>query len=645
MSTAENAGTSQPADQPRGRRHDQTQPRRRGRPQSRRAGRRLAPLAAVALVPLLIAGVVVGALADAEASLGRIPAAIVNADELVQQAQPDGTTTPVFAGRQLVTELTAPSTGSADSAFDWRITNADDAAQMLADGTVYAVLVVPRDFSRSILSLQSPKPKQASLSIRTDDAHSYLSATVADAVGSGLVSAFGEQITTRYLTGVYDSFGTVGTSLSTAADGAGSLQSGATELQAGLGSLADGAAEASTGAQSLSSGLSQYTAGVGSLGSGLQQLQTGSAQLGSVSSGISTFTSGVAQLSAGIAAASAQLTDADPSNDAVASATLAALSSQLTSAAAGGPALAAGAASGISGVQSGIAQSASGARRLSAGAPALTSGASSLASGVGALASGAVSAQSGAGELSTGAGTLATGLRDGATQLPSLDGPATDDLASVVASPIALTVVRDNPASDLGSMLATIVIPLALWLGALAIFAAARPITGTVLSSTARTSRLLGSRLARASLIALAQTIPLVVLLHTALGVDWALLPVSFLLVFVTALVFAAVHLMLFLLIPRAAVILSVVLLALQVTAAGAIYPIELLAVPVAALNPMLPFTYAVSGMQALVTVGGGASLASAVVAMLLFGVAAVGVSAIALGRRRTIGFRRLAIA
>ena len=609
----------------------------------RRLGRRLAGLVALAVVPLVVAGVVIGALADADRSLDRIPAAIVNSDRLVQQPQADGTTTPVFAGRQLVTELTANSPGDGGSNFDWQITNADDAAKLLAEGEVYAVLTVPQSFSSSILSLQSPTPRQASLSIRTDDSHSYLSSVVADAVGAGLVSAFGEEITTRYLTGVYDSFGTVRSSLATAADGAGSLQTGATSLQAGLGGLADGAGTASTGAQSLSSGVSSYTSGVSSLASGLTQLQSGAAGLSGISSGLSSYASGVSQLSAGIAAASTQLNDADPLNDAPAKAMLQSLSGQLSGAAAGGPALASGAAAGISGVQSGVAQSASGAARLAAGGPALRSGASSLASGLTELSSGAASAQSGAGDLSTGAGTLAAGLRDGAAQVPALEGRDAERLADIVASPIQLTSSRDNPVGEFGQQLATVLIPLALWLGALAIFVVSRPFTSAVLASTAATSRLFGSRLARMALLALAQTIPLTVLIHTALGVSWALAPLSFAIVLVTALVFAAIHQVLFLALPRVAVIASVLLLALQVTVTGGVYPIELLAAPFAAASPYLPFTYAANAMQALFTVGDVGASSPGIVGLIVFGSLAVSVSAIAMVRVRSVRFTRVA--
>ena len=278
------------------------------------------------LVPLAVVGFTLGAIGDADEAAARIPAAIVNADELVTQTAADGTSTPVFAGRQLVTELT----GDSGAGFDWTITNAADAERDLAAGDVYAVLTIPKGFSQSILSLQGQDPSRSTLSIRTDDAHSYATAPLADAVATGMAATFGRTITERYLAGLYGSLGDVGGSLDTAATGAEGIASGAADLGSGVTALADGASTAASGAEGLASGIGRYTGGVGSLASGLATLDAGAAQLDGVSAGVGQFTGGVSGLSAAIAAETARLTDDDPDNDETAAATLGALSAQLS---------------------------------------------------------------------------------------------------------------------------------------------------------------------------------------------------------------------------------------------------------------------------------------------------------------------------
>src|SRR5690606_29444708 len=88
---------------------------------SRRRWLRRGAIAAVVLVPLAFVGLFVGAVSGSSEATERIPAALVNDDSIVYQTADDGTETPIFAGRQLVTELVA------DSGFDWTITNADAA--------------------------------------------------------------------------------------------------------------------------------------------------------------------------------------------------------------------------------------------------------------------------------------------------------------------------------------------------------------------------------------------------------------------------------------------------------------------------------------------------------------------------------------
>jgi putative membrane protein len=131
---------------------------------SRRGWFRYAALAAVVLVPLAFAGLFIGAVSQVSHSISDIPAAIVNNDQVVSQTA-NGKTTQVLAGRELVTQLT----GKKSAGFDWTITNSKDAAADLANGTVYAILTVPKNFSASIVSLGSKSPLKANLNITTDD--------------------------------------------------------------------------------------------------------------------------------------------------------------------------------------------------------------------------------------------------------------------------------------------------------------------------------------------------------------------------------------------------------------------------------------------------------------------------------------------
>ncbi|MHA6694085.1 YhgE/Pip family protein [Homoserinimonas sp. A520] len=611
------------------------------------AGRRWlrpAAIGAVILVPLAFAGLFVGAIANSDDTAGNIPAALVNQDELIYQTAADGSEIPIFAGRQLVTELIA------DDSFDWTISNSDDAEQALIDGKVHAILTIPSDFSASILSLSGDSPKKAVLGIRTDDAHSYLTGVLSESVGTGMADAFGTEITAQYIGGITSGMGELGFALGEAADGAGQLSEGAAGLSGGLSELANGAASAGAGATDFAAGVSKYTGGVDQLAGGLGTLRDGTSGLDQLSAGVRSYTSGVKQLSDGIAgqvvAATASIDailSADPTNQEALDAraalgTLGFLSGELSTTAASGPPLAQQVSGGIDGVQSGISQSASAAAQLAGGSAGLRSGAASIASGVGGLAIGADSAAAGADQLATGAGELATGLESGAAQVPAMDDGQREASAKLAADPVGVDVTRDNEVAETTQALAAFLVPLGLWIGALAIFLIERRLSARVLASTARSGRLLLDTLRRTSLIALAQAAVLVALLHFGLGVAWSLLPATLAFAAITAVAFTAFHHLLVSVLGRAGLVISLFAIAVQVTATGGLYPIELLSAPFQWVSPLLPLTYAVDGMQAIIAAGGVAPVLGAGLALAAFGTisALLALVAIRRGRRTT---------
>lgn len=595
---------------------------------ARKSWARRALVGAVILVPLAFAGLFVGALSQADTSLDRIPAAIVNNDTLIMTTADDGTESAVFAGRQLVTDLTGDTSGIA-----WKVTNDEDAKAGLAAGKFYAVLTVPKDFSPSILSLSSDKPKRADLSITTDDAHSYLFGTVAQTVGESMAATFGTALTEQYISGMYSSIGELGGSLNAAAEGAGSLSEGATQLKDGLSELSGGVATARNGASSFSSAIAQYTGGVDSLSSGLGQLRNNATGLTGVSNGVAQFTGSVAALSQALAGANAAL-QADPT-DPMVLAQVNAISGQLAAAAAGGAQLDAQTSGAMTGIQYGISQSASGAAQLAAGSPALRDGAQSFVSGLSSLSAGAESATTGAGELASGVTSLADGLAAGAAQVPETDADAAAEAAGVASSPVAVSVTRANEISGIGQGIATFFVPLGLWIGALAVFLVLSPVSKRALGSTASNGRLVGHILAKASAVTAAQAALLVALLHLVVGVSWTALPATLGFSLLMALAFTAFHYLLTIGLGRAGLVVSLFVLAVQVTSTGGIYPVELLAAPFQWSSPYLPLTYGVSGMQGIIAGGSAGPILASVVALALFGTGSALISLAAIRRTR----------
>lgn len=638
-------------------------------------------LAAVIVVPLAVAGLVSGALGGAADRLETIPAIVVNDDEMVTITSPDGSEQPVLAGRQLVTELTGPETAG----FSWTISNDEEAAEKLASGEAYAVLTIPSDFSASITSMSGEDPTKADLAIRTDDAHGYLAGAVAQSVGTAMSATFGQAITAQYLEGFYANLATLGGSLGDAADGATQVSSGVDSLAGGLGQLSSGVSQAASGASDAADGayayadgvhryadgVNSYTQGVDGIAGGLADLNAGAAGLDDLASGVSQYVAGVNGavgqvegafdgVTTGLQDLATQYPELQPVIDqalAEIAAQSAPLTEQLTQFTQGGSTLAAQTQAGVDGIQGGIAGLAGGAAELSAGSAGLRDGAAGLATGadqlaggvdelaggLGELATGASDAASGATQLAGGAGQLADGLTTGAEQASALTDIDAAKTADVVSEPVVVDSARDNEIGSTGEVIGMLFAPIGLWIGALAMFFVFRPFGREALRSTASTAGLVWRTLARAGLVALAQAVAIVALLHSALGVDWSLLPQTLAFSALLALVFTAIHAFLSVALGRAGLLVSLVLVALQLAATGGLYPIEIVSGPFQAISPALPLTWSVQGMQAIVAGLGGPAVGGPAGVLALFGVAAVLLTGFVVARRR--GIRSIGLA
>jgi putative membrane protein len=599
--------------------------------------RHWAGVIAAVLVPLALVGAALAAVGDAGDALDRIPAAVVNADELIMTTADDGTEQPIFAGRQLVTELT----GSDAAGFDWRPTSAEQAEADLASGAVLAVLTIPEDFSRALLTVGTPDQRIAPLRIETDDAHSYLAGTIVEAVGASLAEQFGATVTAQYLAGLQGGLGQLGAALGDAADGASTVGNGIGEVGTGVSVLSDGIAsigagvDASTaGARDLSAGIEQYTVGVTRLSSGLAQLSRGAAGLDQIVGGVGGANSS-AQATAAQLAALVPAIQGSALSEADKQAFITALTqAQITAGTTA--ALAPQVAGAIDGVQGGIAESATGAARLAASGPSLLQGADALADGLAALGSAAADASAGAAELAAGADQLAagadelaTGLAEGAAQVPEAGD------AELVTSPVTVESTRLNAVDGFGGVIASTLVPIGLWLGALATMQLVRPASAAVIGTAASTGAIMRRVLGRASLIALGQAALITALLHTLGGVEWALSPGVLALTALIALALTALHAALVLALGRAGLVVSLLLLGVQLVAVGGLIPVIALAEPFPVLSTVLPLTYAVDGLQALLAGGDAARVGSAVVAMVLVGLVSIGIARLALGRSR----------
>lgn len=231
-------------------------------------------LIGVLLLPAVIGGILVGALYDPTDRLDNITAAVVNDDKAVEL---DGQLVPL--GRQLTGGL-VKGADDQPSNIDWVISNDEDAAAGLKDGTYTAVVTIPDNFSAAALSTRPGEtPERATIGVETAPNARVVDGAITAQLASTASAVFGSELSSQYLTNVFLGFTTLGQQLGSAAGGAHQLADGAGQAADGASSLQDGLGQLSDGASQLASGAQQLAAGAGPLADGASQVAGGATAL------------------------------------------------------------------------------------------------------------------------------------------------------------------------------------------------------------------------------------------------------------------------------------------------------------------------------------------------------------------------------
>lgn len=629
-------------------------------------------LIGVVLLPVVIGGILVAALYNPVERLGDMRAAIVNNDKPVTV---NGQLVPL--GRQLSAGLVE---GSDDlpSNLTWTISNTDDAAAGLADGTYDAVITIPENFSAAATSTAGASdgsggtPEKATISAQTSPDSLIVDDAITSQVASAAASVLGTQLSTVYLENVFLGFTTLGDKLGEAATGAHQLADGASQAATGAAQLPAGATALATGATQLGDGATELSAGLTQLADGTRQSQNGAGQL---AAGLGTVSGQLTSTAADTLGGAAATTVSYANAAATATQRLAGTYTQLltanncippatpTTTEQGAVCLALGQlATGVkdsataagytagyaSGVQQGLGQAAAGIDQLTAGASALqtglgtiadgqdtastgatglASGASQLATGATQLAAGATTLADGVSQLSTGTASLADGLDQASTSLPSYTDQQASDLASVVANPVQ---AEGTSSTLFGASAIPLLAMLALWFGGLASFIALQAVPRHALSSR-RSSALLAVRaLAPAAAIGALQGLLVAVIVQLAAGYDagawWSFAGLAV----VAGIAFAAVNQALVAVFGGAGRWISALVGVLAV-ATGIVSTVPGVLSSIAGLMPTTP---AYNAMLAALTAAGG--LGAGLAGMIVWAGLALVATIVAVARRRT---------
>ncbi len=410
-------------------------------------------LVATVLLPMFFGSLVMWSLSDRVDHVDAVPAAVVNLDEPVRTGSGDDAQT-IAAGRLLAAGLTSPTAEERQHSLAWRLTSPEDASKRLREGDYYAVITIPKDFSKTVAGLTRNDPETARITVRSNDSASALVGVVSDQIGDVAAARLNQRITATFLEGMYARTGELKASLGKASQGAGRLADGAVRLGEGTTRLSDGAGVLAGGLDTLSGGAGQFADGASRLSDGAERLAAGTGRLssgagdlaggaGELAGGLGELHSrtrplpdqtrrladGAGQVAEGVAGWSQvllawkQACESDPvvagSHARLCAATVQAVgvdNGNAQAMASGSRRLADGAdrlADGSPRLVSAIGQAADGAQRLAGGASRLAGGARKVDTGTDRLAVGAAQLGAGARRLASGA----TQARDGASRL------------------------------------------------------------------------------------------------------------------------------------------------------------------------------------------------------------------------------------
>lgn len=634
-------------------------------------------LAGVLLLPTFLAALVVWSLGDRAEETERIPAAVVNLDRPVIKKGEQ----PVAAGRALAAGLTKP-TDDQDPTLGWTLTDASDAQDGLESGDYYAVITIPKGFSRQIFqSLNGTSPAKARINVRSNTASSALIGRISDQVARVSANELGQQVTTLYLGEVFKQTGEIAPRLGEAADGAGRLADGSAQLSDGSRELAGGLGELATGADRLSTGTTRLASGADELASGARQAATGASRLADglarlddgtrrLPSQTDRLADGAGELRQGVVPYTEivkgwQQACANPV--VAASAPRLCLATQQAAGVGGRNAdrladgsrqLASGArqlADGMPALASGVSRSADGARELADGVGALRGGARQLAGGADRLASGttelsdgARSASSGADQLAaggeqldSGSTRLASGLREGAEQVPAYDAAEGRSLARVIAAPVASRTGTVGETPDGATQLAPGAIAFVLWLGAFVTYLVRPALPPWLLGRARSASRISLAGLRPGVLVGVAQALVLYAGL-LALGADFGSPVLTLVLMLVAAAGFAALNQGLVAVFGRRrGWIASIAFAGVQLAALGGVIPLDTAPRPLQVLNDVLPMTQAADALAVAVLDGPGSVLAGVVV-VVLWALLALGATVLAARKAQQVDVAEL---
>jgi len=580
----------------------------------------IATFVGVVMLPLIYGGLYLAAFWDPYGKMENLPVAIVNEDQCAKKSDKNDKKEYCF-GQELVDKL------KEDKAMNWQFVDETTATDGLRNKKYYTMATIPKDFSENILSVDTDNPQQAQIEFKSRQASSFMASKFTDTAFLKIKDSLNKKISKEYFDNIFSETRNSVQNLKTAADGASDLTDGLLDAKNGSNDLYDGIDKANSGAFDLKNGLITLHNGSETLATGASTAITGTNNL---LAGANTLNSGLLNLSAGINDAATSSAKLSAGQSAVIQYLNAYLAKNPDAATSPEFMTALGYAtnvnSGITQLKAGLDTANTGTQQLTIGSTTLKQGLSSLSVGVSNIATGSATLRNGLSTAINGGTTLVDGLatiKDGQKDLgdglvDAYDGSKelsdklnesvnkniskTDEnknaiQAEVMSAPVDVHDISIDIVNNNGTGFAPYFIPLALWVGGMAIF--------FLIELTFGKRNIVKEFLSKFSISLLissiqALTLDLVLIKFIGLKVNylWQFMGFNML----VAGCFTLIQMFLTLAFGMPGKFIGIVLLMLQLTSNGGSYPIETAPDFFQKVSSYLPMTYAVAGLRELVS-------------------------------------------
>lgn len=540
-------------------------------------------LLAIIILPSLYALINIQACWDPYDNTGNLEFAVANLDKGASIEGED-----LNVGDQLEDEL------KRNDDFYWTFVSEDELREGVNNGTYYAGIVIPKNFSSSIKSITSDDPHSAELEYVVNRKSNPMASKLSDSAARAVYNKVNAKIVQFIDLAAYEKLGQLQSSL---AAGASQMSSGAGQLSAGAGQVSSGASQVKSGANDLQKGASKVSDGASQVKSGAGQVSSGASQVKSGSSQVSSSANQISAGSAQVQQAAKQLDDSVDEST---------LPDQIKPVVHGSKELAnassdlAGASSDLAKGSSKLADSsvdlANGASGVADGASSVADGASGVAGGASQLAEGSISLAAGSSMLANGASSAllqaSSGLAGAAQSLSGLTGVDEDQIGDYIYAPVKLEETEMYTVPDYGSEVAPFYLVLSMWVGALITSVMLR--TGTSTGTKYTPSEMYFGKLAIFLIMALLET-TVTLIGAFILGIKIAN-PLLFVFsAYFTALIFMLIIYSLISALGHVGKGLVVIWLVFQISGTGGIYPIQLMGPLLQTVSPYMPMTHGIT--------------------------------------------------